>query len=79
MFAGGPGTARMTLNATALHVGGTTVSSSDRRLKFNEKPLTNGQDVINRLEVVEYDQTHYLTDEYTEDTPQSHQCGRIAQ
>ena len=35
--------------------------------------------VINRLEPVEYDQTHDLVDEYTVETPQSHQCGFIAQ
>jgi len=35
--------------------------------------------VINRLEPVEYDQTQDLVDEYTSDTPQSHQCGFIAQ
>ena len=56
-----------------------TVSSSDKRLKFNEKPLTNALDVINRLEPVEYDQTRDLTDTYTADTPQSHQCGFVAQ
>ena len=69
----------MTLNPTALYVGGTTVSSSDKRLKFNEKPLTIALDGINRLEPVEYDQTRDLTDTYTADTPQSHQCGFIAQ
>ena len=76
---GGSGTAKMVLNATALYVGGTTVSSSDKRLKFNEKPLTNALDLINRLEPVEYDQTRDLTESYTADTPQSHQCGFIAQ
>ena len=69
----------MTLNPTALYIGGTTVSSSDKRLKFNEKPLVNALDIINRLEPVEYDQTYNLTDAYTEDTPHSHQCGFIAQ
>ena len=49
------------------------------RLKFNEKPLTNVLDVSNRLETVEYGQTKDLTDTYTADTPQSHQCGFIAQ
>jgi hypothetical protein len=76
---GGSITAKMALNSTALYVGGTTVSSSDKRLKFNEKPLTNALDVINRLEPVEYDQTRDLTESYTADTPQSHQCGFIAQ
>ncbi|MFM7983104.1 MAG: tail fiber domain-containing protein, partial [Candidatus Fonsibacter sp.] len=51
----------------------------DKRLKFNEKPLTNALDVINQLEPVEYDQTHDLVDQYTADTPQYHQCGFIAQ
>ena len=78
-FVGGSATTKMTLNPTALYVGGTTVSSSDKRLKFNEKPLTNALDVINRLEPVEYDQTRDLTESYTADTPQSHQCGFIAQ
>ena len=76
---GGSGTAKMVLNATALYVGGTTVSSSDKRLKFNEKPLTNALDLINRLDPVEYDQTRELTESYTADTPQTHQCGFIAQ
>ena len=69
----------MTLNPIALYVGGTTVSSSVKSLKFNEKPLTNALDVINRLEPVEYDQTKDLTDSNTADTPQSHQCGVNAQ
>ncbi|MFM7977865.1 MAG: tail fiber domain-containing protein, partial [Candidatus Fonsibacter sp.] len=66
----------MTLNSSGLSVGGTVVSSSCKRLKFNEKPLTNALDVINKLEPVEYDQTHNLVDQYTADTPQ---CGFIAQ
>ena len=69
----------MTLNSSGLSVGGTFVSASDKRLKFNEKPLTNALDVINQLEPVEYDQTYDLVDQYTSDTPQSHQCGFIAQ
>ena len=48
-------------------------------MKFNEKPLTNALDVIRSLEPVEYDQTYDLADQYNEDTPQSHQCGFIAQ
>ena len=35
--------------------------------------------MINRLEPVEYDQTIDLKEQYTEDTPQFHQCGFIAQ
>ncbi|MFM7988868.1 MAG: tail fiber domain-containing protein, partial [Candidatus Fonsibacter sp.] len=70
---------KMILNTTGLSVGGTLVSASDKRLKFNEKPLTNAWDVINQLEPVEYDQTYDLVDQYTSDTPQSHQCGFIAQ
>ena len=66
---GGSATAKMTLNPAALYVGGTTVSSSGKRLKVNEKPLTNALDVINRLEPVEYDQTRDLTETYTADTP----------
>ncbi|MFM7990441.1 MAG: hypothetical protein ACKPKO_65100, partial [Candidatus Fonsibacter sp.] len=42
------------------------------RLKFNEKPLINALDVINKLEPVEYDQTFDLVETYTPDTPQSH-------
>jgi hypothetical protein len=71
-------TERMRLTATTLTVNGSAVSS-DKRLKFNEKPLVNALNVINRLEPVEYDQTQDLVDEYTSDTPQSHQCGFIAQ
>ena len=35
--------------------------------------------IINKLEHVEYDQTVDLLAQYTTDTPQSHQCGFIAQ
>ncbi|MFM7978016.1 MAG: hypothetical protein ACKPKO_01760, partial [Candidatus Fonsibacter sp.] len=59
-------TAKMTLNSS-----GTCVSASDKRLKFNEKPLTNALDVINQLEQVEYEQTHDMVDQYTADAPQS--------
>ena len=52
-FLGGSATTKMTLNFAALYVGGTTVSSSGKRLEFNEKPLTNALDVISRLELVE--------------------------
>ncbi|MFM7985840.1 MAG: tail fiber domain-containing protein [Candidatus Fonsibacter sp.] len=69
----------MTLNYSGLSVGGTFVSASDKRLKFNEKPLTNALDIINKLEPVEYDQTYDLKEQNTTDTPQSHQCGFIAQ
>ena len=41
--------------------------------------LINAISVINRLEPVEYDQTIDLIEQYTEDTPQFHQCGFIAQ
>ena len=44
-----------------------------------KSPSTNALDVISRLEPVEYDQTVYLVDQYTSETPQSHQCGFIAQ
>ena len=69
----------MELAHSGLCENGVLTSSSDKRLKFNEKPLVNALDIINRLEPVEYDQTYNLTDTYTEDTPQSHQCGFIAQ
>ncbi|MFM7980182.1 MAG: hypothetical protein ACKPKO_12780, partial [Candidatus Fonsibacter sp.] len=55
------------------------VSASYKRLKFNEKPLTNAFDESNKLEPAEDDQTFDLLDTYTPDTPQSHQCGFIAQ
>ena len=48
-------------------------------MKFNDKPLTNALKVIRQLEPVEYEQTYDLVDQYNEDTPQSHQCGFIAQ
>ena len=41
--------------------------------------MVNALGVINRLEPVEYDQTVSLIEQYTEDTPQFHQCGFIAQ
>ncbi|MFM7980554.1 MAG: tail fiber domain-containing protein, partial [Candidatus Fonsibacter sp.] len=67
------------LKSAGLYLGATLVSASDKRLKFNEKPLVNTLDVINELEPVEYDQTYELVDHYTADTPHSHQCGFIAQ
>ena len=36
----------MALNLAALNGGGTLVPSSDKRLKFNEKPLTNAMYII---------------------------------
>ncbi|MFM7977968.1 MAG: hypothetical protein ACKPKO_01520, partial [Candidatus Fonsibacter sp.] len=36
-------------------------------------------DVIDRIEPVEYDPTHYLVDQYTSNTLQSHQRDFIAQ
>ncbi|MFM7982848.1 MAG: hypothetical protein ACKPKO_26350, partial [Candidatus Fonsibacter sp.] len=61
----------MTLNSSGLSVGGTFVSASNTILRFSEKPLTKALAVINRLEPVEYDQTHDLVNQYTADTPQS--------
>ena len=67
------------MNATALYVCGTTVSSSDNRLKFNDKILTNALDITSRLELVAYDQTQNLVESYTAEAPQSHECGFMAQ
>ena len=67
------------INATGLSVVGTITPSSDKRLKFNEKPIINAWAIINRLEPVAYEQTYSLVDQYTPDTPQSHQSGFIAQ
>ena len=39
----------------------------------------NAIHVKSNFEPVEYDQTYDLVDQYNEDTPQSHQCGFIAQ
>ena len=75
---GGTTAVAMKLIPTGLSVTG-TVTSSDKTLKFSEQPLMNALDVINRLEPVEYDQTVDLIEQYTEDTPQFHQCGFIAQ
>ena len=69
----------MSLNHTGLFVIGPYTNSSDKRLKYNEKPLVNALGVINKLVPVEYDQTFDLVDNYTQDTPQSHQAGVIAQ
>ncbi|MFM7979048.1 MAG: hypothetical protein ACKPKO_06990, partial [Candidatus Fonsibacter sp.] len=55
-------TAKMTLNSTGLSVVGTVTTTSDKRFKFNEKPIVNALDVINQLEPVEYDQTYDLVD-----------------
>ncbi|MFM7983316.1 MAG: tail fiber domain-containing protein, partial [Candidatus Fonsibacter sp.] len=76
---GGSFTVRMGLNTTGLTVNGTITPSSDKRLKFNEKPIVNALDIINKLEPVEYDQTYELVDVYTPETPQSHQSGFLAQ
>ena len=69
----------MALKPQGLYVGATLVSASDKRLKFNEKPLANALDIIGKLEHVEYDKTFDLVEHYTKETPQSHQCGFIAQ
>ena len=69
----------MTVQSSGLYVGGTLASTSDMRLKFNEKPLVNAANVINGLEPVEYDQTYDLVDTLTPEVQQSHQCGFIAQ
>ncbi|MFM7985129.1 MAG: tail fiber domain-containing protein [Candidatus Fonsibacter sp.] len=69
----------MQLSSANLQVNGTVVSTSDKRFKFNEIPLTNALNVINKLEPVEYDQTIDLVEQYTPETPQSHQSGFIAQ
>ena len=76
---GGSFDSRMWLQTTGLTVNGTISPTSDKRLKFNEKPLSNALNVISQLEPAEYNQTHNLVDQYTSDTPQSHQCGFIAQ
>ena len=52
------GSSNMSLNSSGLSVGGTFVAASDKRLKFNDKPLVNALDVINKLEPVEYVQTY---------------------
>ena len=52
----------MTLNATTFFDGGTTISSSDMRSKYNEEPLNCALDVIIQIEPVEYNQTHDLTE-----------------
>ena len=62
---------------TGLSVSGAAVSN-DKRLKINEKQLCNALDVIKKLEPTEYGQTYNRVDQYTPDTPQSHQCGFIA-
>ena len=48
-------------------------------MKFNEKPLINALDVINKLKPLEYDITQDIVDEFNENTPHIHQCGFIAQ
>ena len=74
----GTGGARLRLSASTL-TGPAYSATSDKRLKFNEKPLTNALDVINKLEPLEYDQTQDIVDEFNENTPHIHQCGFIAQ
>ena len=69
----------MKLNFAGLTVNGVVTPSSDSRLRFNSKSLTNGLTVINKLEPMEYDQIYELVEQYSPDVPQSHQCGFIAQ
>ena len=59
------GTPKMTLKSAGLYLGATLVSATDKRLKFNYKPLDNALDIIGRLEPVEYDQTSNLVEDYT--------------
>ena len=59
---GGSGTVSMKLIPSGLTVNGTSVSS-DKRLKLNNRPLTNALQVIRRLEPVEYEQTYALVDQ----------------
>ena len=67
------------LQSSNLYVGGMLVSASDNRLNFNEQPLVNALNVVNRLELVEYDHTYDLVDTLTPEVQQSRQCGFIAQ
>ena len=60
----------MTVTSTVLTAPSFSLSS-DKRLKFNVKPWTTAS--------VEYEQTQDLVDIFTPDTPQSYQCGFIAQ
>ena len=69
----------LTISTTGISVIGTSTASSDKRLKFNETPVTNALDIINRLEPCEYQQTQEIVDLLTPDIQQSHQCGFIAQ
>ena len=78
-FTNASATARMSLNATALYIGGATVPPSDKSLKFNKKPMNNALGVMNQLQPVEYDQTRDLTESYTTDTPKSHEWRVVAQ
>ena len=59
----------MTLAAGGRYVSGTFASASDKRLKWNEQPLANALDIINKPEPVEYDQTFDVVDHYTPETP----------
>ena len=59
-------TSKMTLKSAGLYLGATLVSTSDKILKFNEKPLVNALNIINKLEPVEYDQTYDLVEHYTQ-------------
>ena len=47
-------TSKMILNASGLSVGGTFVSASDKRLKFNEKLLTNALMVPENIKQVHF-------------------------
>ena len=49
---GGSFTSRMWLETAGLTVNGTITPSSDKRLKFNDKPIVNALDIINKLEVL---------------------------
>ena len=58
----GSETLTMKLISSGLTVNVTSVSSG-KRLKFNDKTLTNALKVIRRLEPVEYEQTYVLVDQ----------------
>ena len=74
----GTGTHRLRLTASTF-AGPAYSATSDKRLKFNEKPLINALDVINILKPLEYDITQDIVDEFNDNTPHIHQCGFIAQ
>ena len=55
------------------------VAHTDNKVEVQQWTINNALDAIIRLDPAEKEQTHYLTEQSTTDTPQSRQRGFIGQ